>query len=331
MIGAARRSRGTFDVWPGFVDALASILLVFVFMLLVFVLGQYALSGALTSRDRALDELAEQVRALSQTLSLERQRAADLANQRAAEVAALQERRSALETTLAELEARLRAQTGETEAATGRSTELQGRVETLTEQVRLLREQLAQIAAALDASDRAAKAKDAQIEDLGRRLNVALARKAEDLARYRSEFFGRLQQVLGKDPSIRVVGDRFVFQSELLFPSGSDQLSAEGERQIAKLAATLKSITGRIPPDIEWILQVGGHTDVRPIATQRFASNWALSTARAQSVVDFLIGQAIPPQRLAVAGFGEFHPVDEGDSPQALARNRRIEVKLTTP
>lgn len=229
MIGANRRSRAAFDVWPGLVDALASILLVSVFMLLVFVLGQYALGGALSSRERALDELAQQVQALAETLALERRRA----EERDVEFDALRERRRELEGALAVLEERLRAQTEQTETATGHGAELGARVEALNEQVRALREQLALIASLLESAERSGQEKDAKIEDLGRRLNIALAYKAEELARYRSEFFGRLRQVLGEDPNVRVVGDRFVFQSELLFPTGSDELSEEGKKQIA--------------------------------------------------------------------------------------------------
>ena len=167
------------------------------------------------------------------------------------------------------------------------------------------------------------------IADLGKRLNVALARKVEELSRYRSEFFGRLREILGDRRDIRVVGDRFVFQSEVLFDSGSDQIGLGGQDQLAQLAAALLEIASSIPPELHWVLRVDGHTDVVPISTGRFPSNWELSTARAVSVVKFLIGQGVPPERLAATGFGEFQPLDSRADEIGHRRNRRIELKLT--
>ena len=207
----------------------------------------------------------------------------------------------------------------------------QARVQLLTQQIAALREQITRLSAALDLAETQVESQQVEIAELGRRLNLALARKVEELNRYRSEFFGRLREVLGDHPSIRIVGDRFVFQSELLFPSASATLVPEGKKQLAQLAATLKTVTQEIPPDIDWILRVDGHTDRRPIRTQRFPSNWELSTARALSVVEYLVSQGIPPQRLAATGFGEFHPLDSAPGPAAYARNRRIEIKLTQP
>jgi chemotaxis protein MotB len=211
------------------------------------------------------------------------------------------------------------------------SERAQGRVELLTQQVAALREQLTRLSGALELAEKQVKEQEVQIDELGRRLNMALARKVEELNRYRSEFFGRLREVLGDHPSIRVVGDRFVFQSELLFPTASATLVPEGKRQLAQLAETLKTVTHEIPTDIDWVLRVDGHTDRRPIRTEQFPSNWALSTARALSVVQYLIAQGIAPRHLAATGFGEFHPLDNADTAAAYARNRRIEIKLTQP
>jgi chemotaxis protein MotB len=300
-------------VWPAFVDALASILLVLIFMLLIFVLGQFLLSATLAGRDRALDELGRQVRALADTLALER-----------AGSEALRER---LQATLAELEERAL----EAEAAGQRADSLAMESDLLGQQVAALREQLLRLNAALEASEARAEEQKLEIARLGERLNVALARKAEELQRYRSEFFGRLRELLGNHPSIRIVGDRFVFQSELLFPTGEASLAPEGEQRLAQLATTLKIVTRDIPEDINWILRIDGHTDRRPIQTAQFPSNWELSTARALSVVRFLITHGIPPKRLAATGFGEHYPLDLADDPAAYARNRRIEIKLTQP
>jgi chemotaxis protein MotB len=171
--------------------------------------------------------------------------------------------------------------------------------------------------------------KEVQIADLGRRLNAALATKVQELARFRSDFFGRLRELLGDRQDIRVVGDRFVFQSEVLFASGSAELEPEGRKQLSQLASALAEIAATIPEDIDWVLRVDGHTDRRPISTPEFPSNWELSTARAISVVKFLIIRGIGPNRLAATGFGQFQPLDTGSDEIAFRRNRRIELKLT--
>lgn len=390
MLALTRRTRHGINVWPAFVDALASVLLVFVFVLLMFVVGYFVLGDTLAGKTRALEELGRQVNALAQTLSLERERSAGLQSQLDALSARLQatlteRNRAAARAAAAEGEStRLLAELDETSARAAASEEeleqskreaaslkadieslrqlrahlerrtaelaatvqqrdralttsesqnalLEARVNLLNQQIAALREQLARLAAALDLAKVEAKRKDAQIADLGERLNIALARKVDELQRYRSEFFGRLREILGKQAGIRIEGDRFVFQSELLFPTASATLTPEGQRQLAELAKTLKSVTAQIPKDINWVLRVDGHTDRRPINTVRYPSNWDLSTARALSVVEYLISQGIPPNRLVAAGFGEFHPIDQAMTPDALARNRRIEIKLTQP
>ncbi|MCI0429423.1 MAG: peptidoglycan -binding protein, partial [Rhodospirillales bacterium] len=208
------------------------------------------------------------------------------------------------------------------------SSEAQRQVALLNRQLLALREQLSQLSELLDIAETKAKEQEVQIADLGRRLNLALASKVEELARYRSEFFGRLREVLGERPDIRVVGDRFVFQSEVLFHSGSAVLEPEGQAQLADLADTLLDIAKEIPPEIDWVLRVDGHTDRNPIATAEFPSNWELSAKRAINVVRFLEARGVPADRLAAAGFAEFRPLEEGDSPEIYRRNRRIELKL---
>jgi chemotaxis protein MotB len=202
------------------------------------------------------------------------------------------------------------------------------RIEILNRQLVSLRTQLARIASALDASETKAADQEVQIADLGRRLNMALANKVGELEGYRSEFFGRLRQVLGNRPDIQVVGDRFVFQSEVLFGVGSADVGEDGRRQLGQYAQTLIEIGNEIPPEIDWILRVDGHTDARPISTFQFASNWELSAARAIAVVKHLVAQGVPPSRLVAAGFGEFRPLDTANDEIAFRRNRRIELKL---
>jgi chemotaxis protein MotB len=198
----------------------------------------------------------------------------------------------------------------------------------LTQQIDALRAQLAQVAAALELSQKAGAEKDARINDLGAKLNAALVSKVAELQRYRSEFFGRLRDVLAGRPGIAVVGDRFVFQSEVLFPPGSADLSPAGGEEIRKLAATLKSIEKDIPAGLPWVLRVDGHAD-RQAVHGKFASNWELSAERAINVVRLLVAQGIPANRLAAAGFGEFQPIDPAATPAAYAKNRRIELRLT--
>ena len=204
------------------------------------------------------------------------------------------------------------------------------RVRVLTEQIRTLSTQLASLGQALDLKQQEIDQQSTTIANLGQRLNVALASKVEELSQYRSEFFGRLRATLGLREDVRIVGDRFVFQSEVLFASGSDLISPQGQAQLAELAATLKGIAAEIPTDLGWVLQVDGHTDRRRISTGRFPSNWELSTARAIAVARFLVSQGIPAERVAARGFAEFQPLDPGQSEDAYRRNRRIEIQLTT-
>jgi chemotaxis protein MotB len=206
--------------------------------------------------------------------------------------------------------------------------EAQLQVELLNKQMLALREELSRITQALDASEQKAKDQEVQIVDLGNRLNAALASKVEELARYRSEFFGRLREVLGNRPDIRIVGDRFVFQSEVLFDSGSAVLGDAGKAQLDDLATTLILLSMDIPKDLDWVLRIDGHTDKRPIATAQFPSNWELSTARAVAVAKYLISRGLPAERMVTAGYAEFRPLDPADSEEAFNKNRRIEFKL---
>ncbi|MQP67087.1 peptidoglycan -binding protein [Niveispirillum sp. SYP-B3756] len=328
------RSRDRVDIWPGWVDALSSLIMVVVFLLMVFVLGQFYLSNALAGRDRQLADLNSRIAALAEALALEKDNSAKLQG----DVAALTDR---LRATLSEKEQlqgqlntlggerdQLAAQMNGAESDKAALSAAQDQVALLNQQIAALRQQLADLATALEASETKAKAQDVQIADLGKRLNAALAGKVAELAKFRSEFFGRLREVLGNRDDVRIVGDRFVFQSEVLFDSGSADLGEAGQVRLGNLARTLLDIAGKLPKDLNWILRVDGHTDVVPIRSPRFASNWELSTARAISVVNFLISQGVPPERLAATGFGEYQPLEPGNSADALARNRRIELKL---
>jgi chemotaxis protein MotB len=352
-ISSRRQRRENLNIWPGFVDALTQLVMIIIFVVLVFTAGQFYLSSALSGRDAALAKLTERINALSDLLAMERKTSADLQLQLGTLSDQLAEAKSALaksqselasanklkqdlaqqQTTLQQQLAAATAKSKEAEANIAKRDDTingqQSALDRLTLQLAALEKQLQEIQAALDVSESKNKAANVQIADLGRRLNAALATKVAELAGYRSEFFGRLRELLGDRSDIKVVGDRFVFQSEVLFPKASADLTLEALDKLTPLADALKEIAAKIPPDINWVLQVEGHTDRQPINTPEFKSNWELSTARAVSVVKFLVAQGIPPNRLSAAGFGEFQPVDTGHSSEAFARNRRIELKLT--
>ena len=235
-----------------------------------------------------------------------------------------------------ELDSRLAAVSAARDDARVRNRALEGEIGTadarmaaLNRQLSELRRQIAELSGLLEGSESRNQAQTEAIADLGRRLNLALATKVRELARYRSEFFGRLREVLGERADVRILGDRFVFQSEVLFRTGEAEIEAEGRVQLIRLAESLKEIGATIPPDIDWVLRIDGHTDERPIQTPRFASNWELSTARAISVVRFLIEQGVPADRVMAAGFAQFRPLDPGRDAAAFRRNRRIEFRLT--
>ena len=416
--------------WPGFVDALATLLMVIIFLLMVFVIAQVYLGVALSSKDDALsslqlrldelgavlaneksnaaalrlerdqlqgerDSLMGEIAALAQSLTESRseindqtralseqeqklaertaaiaglqalleERSGDLtaAESRIASLSAevseqdlalaaltqaLEVREKELELRLAELtrsradlaatqnslsdtEATLAERTEELGLATAASDEATRQIALLNSQLLGLRDQLASLQEALEASEALNTQQQTQLVSLGERLNRALATKVAQLQRYRSEFFGRLREVIGDRSDIRVVGDRFVFQSEVLFDSGSATLQPEGQIAMSRLAQTLVTLSARIPDEIDWILRVDGHTDKRPISTAQFASNWELSSARAISVIRELAAQGLPRNRLVAAGFAEFQPLDNRDDEIAYRRNRRIELKLT--
>jgi chemotaxis protein MotB len=333
-----RRARGV-DYWPGFVDALSTMLIIILFVLMVFTLAQLFLSQILAGRNEALASLNRQVAELADLLKMEKATSDELRRTVGALSAQLQSSTAARERLTAQLAeaqsalATTRGQAGDAQSALEAerkiSAEARSQVDLLNQQIAALRMELARIAKALEASEAKEKEQQVQIAALGERLNRALASKVEELARYRSEFFGRLREALGDRPDIRIVGDRFVFQSEVLFDSASAEIAPAGQMQILRLARTLKEIGAKIPSDIQWVLRVDGHTDKRPIRTAQFASNWELSTARAISVVKFLIESGISADRLAATGFGEYQPIDAGTSEEAWRRNRRIELKLT--
>jgi chemotaxis protein MotB len=338
-LAKSRRGGDGMNYWPGFVDALSTLILSIIFILTVFVVVQFVLQQEISGKDTALQRLNAQIAQLTELLSMETASKGDIEQQMA-------QLRASLATTEADRD-RLRGiaegSGAGLEAAQGKAsqlaTELEGekkisaralaQVEILNQQIAAFRRQLAALESALDVSEKKDKEAQSQIANLGQRLNLALAQRVEELKGYRSDFFGRLRQIIGNRPDIRIVGDRFVLQSELLFDVGKADLKPEARPEIDKIAAAMLEIGAKIPADIPWVLRVDGHTDVRPVTGGQFGSNWGLSAARAIAVVQYLATKGIEPQRLVAAGFGEFQPIDPGTSDDAYRRNRRIEFKLT--
>jgi len=342
MALARHRREGGLNYWPGFVDALSTLVLGIIFLLTIFVVVQFFLSQEVSGKDTALAQLNAVVAKLRDDLALETSSKVSLddeiARMRASLAGAESERdrlKSAADAAAAgaggaaEAQARAGALSTQLDSEKQISARARAQVELLNQQIDALRRQLTALQQALDVSEKKDQAAQEKLADLGQRLNVALAQRVQELSRYRSDFFGRLRTILGDRPDIRIVGDRFVFQSEGFFDAGQAVLKPEGRAEIDKLASLLADLERQIPTDIAWVLRVDGHTDVRPIASAQFPSNWELSAARAISVVQYLISKGISPQRLVAAGFGEFQPLDPGQSEDAFRRNRRIELKLT--
>jgi chemotaxis protein MotB len=385
-IGNARRVENF--TWPGFVDALATLLMVIIFVLMVFVLIQVNLAYRVSGQDATLGEMRQQLASLSELLNIERRASADLAanlaqitNQlnssnagrteleaelssvqaaltmRNSEIAKLAARQADIEASLAAARASLEERLGALQLAEGQLAMAQAKNQSATNKIGTLSAEIIASKAETEASraevaemTRALAALRLRIEDLtnllaekerettrdkvaianlGRSLNNALATRVQELQRFRSEFFGRLRDVLKGRDDVQIVGDRFVFQSEVLFAQGQAEIGPQGQEQLAKLAITLADIAQKIPGDINWILQVDGHTDNVPIRAGRYADNWDLSTERALSVVRYLNQQGLPANRLAAAGYGEYQPLDASDSANARRKNRRIELKIT--
>ena len=373
-IARMRRGESGMNYWPGFVDALSTLILSIIFLLSVFVVVQFYLQQEVQGKNAALQRLDAQIAGLAEQLSMAKSDKADLESQ----LAGLQASLAGAQSDRDKFQALYRGAAAGAEAAQGKVNELSGelagaqserdkyktlyqgaaadstaaqnkatalssalqgekdistkaltQVETLNEQLAALRQQLATLNTALDTSEKKDVLSQQKITDLGQRLNVALAKDVQELSSYRSDFFGKLRTILGNRPDIRVVGDRFVLQSEIFFDSSRADLKPEGRAELDKVAGAIVALEGQIPPDIAWVLRVDGHTDVRPISGGQFKSNWDLSAARAIAVVQYLIDKGVAPDHLVAAAFGQYDPIDTGATEDAYRRNRRIEFKLT--
>jgi len=337
--GRRRHRQASADYWPGFVDAMATLLLVIIFLLSIFMLAQFLLAREITSRDTALSQMQSEVSELTELLSLEKASKSTLANNLAALSAILattESDQNKLQQIIVRNRINQKGNANRLADATNalsderrKKSQVLSQIEILNQQITALRRQLGSLSSALGSSEKSQNLAKLEIASLGKRLNAALAKRVKQLARYRSVFFQDLSNILKKRSDIRVVGDRFVFQSEVLFAKGEADINSVGLEEIKKLGAALVELQGQIPSEINWVLRVDGHTDADPIDTEKFPSNWELSAARAIAVVRQLVAEGVPEKRLVAAGFGEFHPLDPGTSEEAFERNRRIELKLT--
>ncbi|MGO8955107.1 MAG: peptidoglycan -binding protein [Rhodomicrobium sp.] len=338
-LSRSRRRPQQIDYWPGFVDALSTLLLVVTFLMVLFMVAQYFVAQEASGKDTVLARLQKQIAQMADLLSLERSQkksAQDEASSLRATLSATESEKKRLAGLLsaegsqgATAEARAGAVTKQLDEQRGLTAQALAQIELLNQQILALRKQITALENSLGDADKRDKSSQTQIADLGQRLNVALAKRVQELSQYRSTFFGELKKSLGDRDDIQVVGDRFVFQSEIFFDSGSADLTPAGYLELDKLATALHELEGRIPKDLNWVLRIDGHTDIRPISTPMFRSNWELSSSRAISVVKYLIAKGVPPHRLVAAGFGEFQPLAPGSTEADLRRNRRIELKLT--
>ena len=338
-LARTRRGDSGMNYWPGFVDALSTLILSIIFILTVFVVVQFYLQQEVAGKDTALTRLNAQIAQLTELLSMEKSGKVNLEDQLAqlrASLAGAESERDRLKGTAdsasagaAAAEGRASELSGQLEGEKRISARALAQVEVLNQQIAAFRRQLAALEQALDTTEKKEKESQGRIADLGQRLNVALAQRVQELSRYRSDFFGKLREILGNRPDVRVVGDRFVLQSELFFDTGKADLLPAATAELDKVASALVELEKEIPADIAWVLRVDGHTDVRPVTGGVFRSNWGLSAARAIAVVQYLVAKGVSPQRMVAAGFGEYQPIEVGTTDDAYRRNRRIEFKLT--
>ena len=328
--------------WPGFVDGLASLLMVFVFVLMVFILIQANLSYRLSGQNDSLSALRLELTELTKLLSIERNESADLSAALARITAqlkrtetenrelntALKNEATSLRTALENAQTQLTKRAEELETEQQRTANAQTEIAELTLAMQALQTELTRLKNLLAEKEQQAAKDKIAIANLDQALNNALANKVEELQRFRSEFFGRLRTIMEDRSDVKIVGDRFVFQSEVLFAPGHANIAEDGQKELAQIAIAIIDIIHNIPSDIPWILQVDGHTDDVPVVGS-YADNWDLSTERALSVVRFMIQNGVPAERLAATGYGEFQPIAKGTSPADRQKNRRIELKLT--
>lgn len=336
-----RESLSEFNIWPAFTDALSGLVMVLIFLITVFVITEVLLGREMMGKETAINQLQHLVEHLEGLAGDAKQEAARLRGQvgrlettlteREHGVAELRDELAAVQAARAALEADKRKAQQTATTVQEQAALLSARSERLATELARLNRLLASNQKELSERDALITAQKGRIEELDSALKKRLMERVEELEKYASDFFGRLRQVFANNPDIKVVGDRFVFQSEVLFGSGEAALSASGQSDLDKFAMVYKQLAAQLPPDLPVIIEVQGHTDRTPIRNSgRFPSNWELSTARAQEVVNYLIAQGVPPERLAAVGMGEYHPIDSANNQEAYKRNRRIELKITS-
>ena len=351
----SRKKIGLINIWPGFVDAISTLLLVFVFLLVVLMISENFLTQSLTGKNTALDNLREKLQSLELNIKDSSEKNKNLSNL----LFELNKELDKLKLDKQDVELSLKEENIKNKNLTLNITDLENKIIKLVDQLGLeklkttkqktinsdlnltikdlnkniisLNNELQAIQRSLEQTDKDNKEKDLEISNLGSKLNEALKEKVGELEGYRSEFFGKLKKIIGEEKEINIVGDRFVLQSEVFFQSGSAEIGNDGIQKVEEITEILISITNKIPKNINWLIQVEGHTDNIPISTEQYPSNWELSTARAIAVAKIMMKNGVPSDKINVAGYGEHKPLLENNNSTNREKNRRIELKLTQP
>ena len=351
----SRKKIGLINIWPGFVDAISTLLLVFVFLLVVLMISENFLTQSLTGKNTALDNLREKLQSLELNIKDSSEKNKNLSNL----LFELNKELDKLKLDKQDVELSLKEENIKNKNLTLNITDLENKIVKLVDQLGLeklkttkqktinsdlnltindlnkniisLNNQLQEVQKSLEQTDKDIKEKDLEISNLGSKLNEALKEKVGELEGYRSEFFGKLKKIIGEEKEINIVGDRFVLQSEVFFQSGSAKIGNDGIQKVEEITEILISITNKIPKNINWLIQVEGHTDNIPISTEQYPSNWELSTARAIAVAKIMMKNGVPSDKINVAGYGEHKPLLENNNSTNREKNRRIELKLTQP
>ena len=349
-----RKNLYEINYWPGFVDVLGTLLIVTIFTVLISTITQIYFNdqlevkrGEISNLDEEIKNLIEQLGGVTESKEAIEKKFLKLESQ----FENLKSEKNSLKESLSKTQYILKMKNKELgDLVKERSNLLENiqkgneKLETLSfenkkyevdifemkRNIEKLNNRLSELSSLLIAAEEKDKANKIKVENLGKKLNQALAGKLQEISKYQSEFFKKIREVLGDREDIIISGDRFIFPSEIFFESGSDYIQETGRQKLFNIAISLREISEKIPSKIDWILRIDGHTDKVPINNENFKSNWHLSSSRAINIVKFFIEQGIPPNRLVAAGFGEYSPLLLDQSEKAYEKNRRIEIKLTT-
>ena len=350
---ASRKNLYEVNIWPGFVDVLGTLLIVTIFTVLISTVTQIYFNDQLEIKRGEISSLDNQITNLANQLSLlntEKKKIDKSFATLTIEYKDLNKKKNKLDEELSKSQYNLKIKDKELEQIINERSSLLGKIQKQNEDLKDLSEvkeknsleifelnrnveklnnRLEELSKLLISAEEEDRKKKIKIENLGKKLNQALAGKLQELSEYQSIFFKKIKEALGDRKDIKVEGDRFIFPSEIFFESGSDIIQTEGIKKLSDIAKSLNEISEKIPSKIDWVLRIDGHTDKIPINNEKFNSNWHLSSSRAINIVKLLIENGISPNRLVAAGFGEHSPLISQENEEAYKKNRRIEIKLT--